>query len=75
MRAIYYVFGIVFAVIAAPFVAFALGVYTFFITFIAFVEGFHIGLMNNLYDQNTKKEPQDIWEKHIKKMEDKTKPN
>ena len=81
MRAIIYVFGIVLAVTVAPFVALVIGGYTFFISVIAFIEGCHTGMMNNLYSENTKNmeeeevEPQDIWEKHIKKMADKAKLN
>jgi len=81
MKAIIYIFGVVLAVILAPFVALALATYTFFITLIAFVEGAHQGIMNNLYSENTKKseeqevEPQDMWEKHIKRMADKAKLN
>ena len=64
--------------IAAPIVAFGLSAYTFFIATIAFIQGAHQGIMNNLHGENTKEieeEPKDIWEKHIKKMADKSKLN
>ena len=64
--------------IAAPIVAFGLSAYTFFIATIAFIQGAHQGIMNNLHGENTKEieeEPKDIWEKHIKKMADKAKLN
>lgn len=78
MKQIIYIIAITLLVIAAPIAALALSVYTFFITIIAFVQGSHQGIMSNLYDQNKKEieeEPQDIWEKHIKKMTDKAKLN
>jgi len=81
MKQIIYIIAITLLVIAAPIAALALSTYTFFITLIAFVEGAHQGIMNNLYSENTKKseeqevEPQDMWEKHIKRMADKAKLN
>ena len=78
MKQIIYIIAITLLVIAAPIAALALSVYTFFITIIAFVQGSHQGIMSNLYDENKKEieeEPQDIWEKHIKKMTDKAKLN
>jgi hypothetical protein len=77
MKAIVYVFGLVFAVIAAPFVGLAIGGYTFFVCFYSFIQGCHQAMMNNLYDETPQNleekeaEPQDIWEKHIKRMSDK----
>ena len=78
MKQIIYIIAITLLVIAAPIAALALSTYTFFITLIAFIQGSHQGIMSNLYDENKKEieeEPQDIWEKHIKKMTDKAKLN
>jgi hypothetical protein len=78
MKQIIYIIAITLLVIAAPIAALALSTYTFFITLIAFIQGAHQGIMNNLHGENTKEieeEPKDIWEKHIKKMADKAKLN
>jgi len=78
MKVICYIFGVILAVILAPFVALSLATYTFLITLIAFVQGCHEGMMNNLYGENKKNikqeevDYQDIWEKHIEKMKDKS---
>jgi hypothetical protein len=60
----------VLAVIAAPIAAFVIAIYTFYISIIAFVEGFHTGMANILWEPKPK-EPEDIWEKHVKRMTDK----
>lgn len=78
MKAIIYIFGVILAVIASPFVAFLLAAYTFFIATIAFVQGSHNGMINILYKENAKEleeEPQDMWERHIKRIADKSKLN
>tara|TARA_R110000868_G_scaffold298168_1_gene558407 strand:+ start:192 stop:428 length:237 start_codon:yes stop_codon:yes gene_type:complete len=78
MKQIAYIIAISIVLIAAPIVAFGLSAYTFFIATIAFIQGAHQGIMNNLHGENTKEieeEPKDIWEKHIKKMADKAKLN
>jgi hypothetical protein len=78
MKQIAYIIAMSIVLIAAPIVAFGLSAYTFFIATIAFIQGAHQGIMNNLHGENTKeieKEPKDIWEKHIKKMADKAKLN
>jgi hypothetical protein len=78
MKQIAYIIAMPVVLIAAPIVALALATYTFFITLIAFIQGAHQGIMNNLYGENTKEteeEPKDIWEKHIKKMAEKAKLN
>ena len=71
MKAIIYVFGIIFSVIAAPFAGLAIGGYTFFVCLFSFVQGCHRGMMKKLYDKNPENleeeetDSQDIWEKHI----------
>jgi uncharacterized membrane protein len=78
MKQIAYIIAMSIVLIAAPIVAFGLSAYTFFIATIAFIQGAHQGIMNNLHGENTKEieeEPKDIWEKHIKKMADKAKLN
>jgi hypothetical protein len=75
MKQIVYVIAMLIALIGAPIVAFGLSAYTFFIATIAFIEGAHRGIMNNLYDKTPQKEeeePQDIWQKHIKNLKDKS---
>ena len=78
MKQIAYIIAMSVVLIAAPIVAFGLSTYTFFIATIAFIQGAHQGIMNNLYGENTKEieeESKDIWEKHIKRIADKAKLN
>ena len=71
MKQIAYIIAMFIALIGAPIVAFGLSAYTFFIATIAFVEGAHRGIMNNLYGeiQEEEEESKDIWQKHIKRTE------
>ena len=77
MKQIAYIIAMSIVLIAAPIVAFGLSAYTFFIATIAFIQGAHQGIMNNLYDENKKNikeeevDHQDIWEKHIERMKNK----
>lgn len=71
MKLIVYCFGMFLAVISAPFMGLGIGLYTFFISVIAFVEGINTGMINLLWGPKPK-EPEDIWEKHVKRMADKS---
>lgn len=70
MKAIIYIFGIVFAIILAPIAGLAVGFITFFACFFAFIEGVHSSMMKNLFGeiQEEKVESDNIWEKHINRI-------
>jgi hypothetical protein len=70
MKAIIYLFGIVFSTILAPVVGLMLGIYTFFVATFAFVEGCHNGMMISLFGPQ-EEESEDIWENHINRMKNK----
>jgi hypothetical protein len=73
MKVVIYTFGIVFAVILAPVAGLAIGFVTFFTCFFAFIEGVHSSMMKNLFGEieEEEPEPENIWEKHIKKIKNK----
>jgi hypothetical protein len=76
MKRLLYISAIVVGVIAAPFAALALGVYTAFLTFFAFIEGFSQGARNAIYGRQEEPEEQlelNIWDKHIERMKNKGK--
>jgi phosphate/sulfate permease len=73
MNIIIYAVGIVFAAILAPVVGLMIAFLTFFTSTFAFIRGFHLGMKINLFIKTAKKQPQqqDIWEKHINRIENK----
>ena len=78
MKRLLYISAVVVGVIAAPFAALALGVYTSCLTFFAFIEGFSQGAYNSIYGKQEEPEEQlelNIWDKHIQRMNDKAKKN
>jgi hypothetical protein len=73
MKLVFYAVGMVFAAILAPFVGLIIAFVAFFTSTFAFIRGFHVGLKINLFIKTAKKQPeqQDIWEKHINRIQNK----
>ena len=60
------------AVILAPILALMIAVYTFFTSMFGAIAGSHSGLVKSLFGQK-EVESTDVWKKHIKRLEIKTK--
>jgi hypothetical protein len=58
--------------IMSPIVVIIFGVYAIFVVPFVFMRGIHTGLIKNLYG---KKEEEDMWGKHIERMQEKSKQN
>jgi len=76
MKRLLYISAVIVGVALAPFVALTLGVYTGFLTFFAFIEGFSQGAYTTIYGEEEEPEEQlelNIWDKHIERMKNKEK--
>ena len=73
MRLVIYFVWLAIGIAAAPFVAFGIALYTFFITFFAFIKGIHEGLIHSFFDMPNEKEPEGVWEKHQRRLDEQNK--
>jgi hypothetical protein len=74
MRLVFYFVWLAIGIAAAPFVAFGIAVYTFFITFFAFIKGIHEGLIHSFFDMpNEAKQHEGVWDKHQRRLDEQNK--
>ena len=74
MRLVFYFVWLAIGIAAAPFVAFGISLYTFFITFFAFIKGIHEGLLHSFFDMPHEAEQYEgVWEKHQRKLDEQNK--
>ena len=73
MRLVFYFVWLAIGIAAAPFVAFGIALYTFFITFFAFIKGIHEGLIHSFFDMPNEKESEGVWEKHQRRLDEQNK--